>query len=207
MLARGEIDEEGWHREVANVLVPVYLSGENPRAQSGSSADETEWEESRRPLLRAVDRSGSFIDIGCANGHLIESMKGWAATDGITLEVYGVEIAPELADLARRRLPEWRDRIWTGNAYDFEPPQLFDFVRVGLEYVPPSRRREFIQRLLTRYLVQGGRLVVGMHTELRSEGSIEHTVAEWGNVIAGHVEVPHRDPRTVRRAFWIDRER
>jgi SAM-dependent methyltransferase len=206
MLASGEIDEEGWHREVAKVVVPAYLAGENPRAQSGASGDEARWEQARRPLLQAVNRSGTFLDIGCANGYLIECIHRWAGTDGIALDVYGLEISPELADLARRRLPSWRTRIWTGNANDFEPPRRFDFVRTGLEYVPPSSRPEFVERLLTRYLDPGGRLIIGMQTELRTKKSVEETVSGWGNRITGRVELPHPDPRAVRRAFWIDRQ-
>jgi hypothetical protein len=44
-----------------------------------------------------------------------------------------------------------------------------------------------------------------MQTELRTESSIEEVVSEWGNVIAGRVELAHSDPRAMRRAFWIDR--
>jgi SAM-dependent methyltransferase len=205
MLASEEIDEDGWHRDVAKLIVPVYLSGTNPRSQSGSTADELQWEQTRRMLLDAVDRSGTFLDVGCANGYLMECLHRWAATDGIALEPYGVEISPELADLARRRLPQWRSRIWTGNAYDFQPAIRFDFVRTGLEYVPLPRRREFVQRLLTRYLAPKGRLIIGVQTEVRSDRSVEETVSGWGNLIAGHVERPHLDPRALRRAFWIDR--
>jgi SAM-dependent methyltransferase len=205
MLASEEIDEEGWHREVAKLIVPAYLSGTNPRAQSGSSADEPGWEQSRRLLLDAVDRSGTFLDVGCANGYLMECVQRWAAIDGIALEPYGLEISHDLADLARRRLPRWRSRIWTDNAFDFQPAIRFDFVRTGLEYVPPTRRREFVERLLTRYVAPKGRLIIGVQTELRGDGSVEETVSRWGNVIAGHVERPHLDPRAVRRAFWIDR--
>jgi SAM-dependent methyltransferase len=205
MLARGEIDENGWHREVAKVLVPAYLAANDPRAQSGFSSDETRWEEARRPLLQAVERSGTFLDIGCANGYLMECLHRWAEIEGLALEVYGVEISPELADLARRRLPQWQARIWTGNAYDFEPPMRFDFVRTGLEYVAPSRRQELVRRLLTRYLHPGGRLIIGMQTEIRTERPIDEAVSEWGNVIAGRIERPHSDPRAVRRALWIDR--
>jgi SAM-dependent methyltransferase len=206
MLADGEIDEEGWHRAIAEVVVPAYLAGANPRAQSGSSRDESGWEQARRPLLQAVDRPGSMLDIGCANGYLMECLHRWAAEDGIALEVYGLEISPELADLARGRLPRWRTRIWTGNAYDFPPPMRFDFVRTGLEYVPPTRRREFVRRLLARYLNPRGRLIIGMQTELRTEKSIEDAVSQWGNVIAGRLETEHPDPRAVRRAFWIDQD-
>jgi SAM-dependent methyltransferase len=136
----------------------------------------------------------------------MECLRRWAAIQGIALKVYGLEISPELADLARRRLPQWHAQIWTGNAYDFEPPTSFDFVRTGLDYVPPSRRQEFVRRLLTSYLNPGGRLIIGMHTELRSETPVEQAVSEWGNAIAGRIEIAHQDPRAARRAFWIDRE-
>jgi hypothetical protein len=37
----------------------------------------------------------------------------WARHD---IEPYGPELTPALAELARRRLPEWADRIFVGNA-------------------------------------------------------------------------------------------
>jgi SAM-dependent methyltransferase len=206
MLASGEIDEEGWYRAVSKLVVPSYLAARSPQAQSGFSRDQAGWEQARRPLLQAVEGNGTFLDIGCANGYLMECLQRWAGQDGIALEVYGLEISRELAELARRRLPQWRDRIWTGNAYDFQPQMPFDFVRTGLDYVPSSRRPEYVRRLLTKYLRPGGRLIIGMQTELRSEESVESALAGWGHAIAGRVVVPHPDPRAMRRAFWIDRE-
>jgi 2-polyprenyl-3-methyl-5-hydroxy-6-metoxy-1,4-benzoquinol methylase len=35
-----------------------------------------------RLLADAIRSSGSFLDIGCANGHLMETLTGWAAEDG-----------------------------------------------------------------------------------------------------------------------------
>ena len=61
----------------------------------------------------------------------MESMAAWAG-----VEPYGLEISPELAELARRRLPQWADRIWVGNAPTWTPPRRFDVVRTGLDYVP-----------------------------------------------------------------------
>jgi hypothetical protein len=37
-------------------------------------------------------------------------------------EPYGVDISPALAELARRRLPQWHGRIWIGNADEWRPP-------------------------------------------------------------------------------------
>jgi hypothetical protein len=42
-LERGEIDEEGWHAAVAEIIVPAYLSAETPWEQSGKSGDLAGW--------------------------------------------------------------------------------------------------------------------------------------------------------------------
>jgi trans-aconitate methyltransferase len=184
--------------------VPAYLAGDNPRSQSGHSGDEARWEEARRLIVEAIDRDGTFLDVGCASGHLMETVQAWAAQDGRAVEPYGLDISPELADLARSRLPHWADRIWVGNALHWKPPRRFDFVRAGLEYVPPPRRPDLVRHLLDDACELGGRLILGVRNELRDADPIEHEVAAWGFGIAGRAERPHSDPRIVRRAFWID---
>ena len=100
-LERGEIDEDGWHEEIARLVVPAYLDAETPWEQSGKSGDAEGWEYARSLIADAVDRDGSFLDVGCANGYLLECLPRWTPW---TLDRYGLDIAPELAALARRRL-------------------------------------------------------------------------------------------------------
>ncbi|MET0937616.1 MAG: class I SAM-dependent methyltransferase [Gaiellaceae bacterium] len=203
-LERGEIDEEGWHRAMAGLIVPAYVGGDNPRAQSGHSGDAERWEGARRLLLDAVERPGSFLDVGCANGHLMECLHTWAAEDGIDLEPWGLEISVELAELARQRLPQWRGRIAVGNALEWKPPRRFTYVRTNLDYVPAARRAELLQRLLDVVVARDGRLVVGVFNE-ELDGAIEELASSWGFEVAGRAERPHPDTsRLVRRAFWID---
>src|SRR5215813_8407928 len=135
-LESGEIDEEGWYREVAAVITPAYLAADNPRAQSGQSGDDAHWTHARSLIADAVDRDGTFLDVGCASGYLMECLQRWARERGHAIEPYGLDIAPELAALARSRLPHWADRIYVGNAIRWQPPMRFDFARTGLEYVP-----------------------------------------------------------------------
>lgn len=207
-LAAGEIDEAEWHRRVAAFVTPRYLAGTNPRAQSGHRGDEAHWERARSLIADAIHRDGAFLDVGCASGHLMECMVKWARARGFAVEPFGLDIAPELVDLARRRLPAWADRIWGGNAISWQPPRRFDFVRTGLEYVPPPRRRELVARLLRDVVAPGGRLVVGAVNEdaARRGPWQEEFVASWGFAIAGRSQRPHwDDPRLVYRVFWIDR--
>jgi SAM-dependent methyltransferase len=208
-LEAGEIDEAQWYREIAAVIVPAYQAGEDPRTQSGSSGDDADWTYKRGLIADAVDRSGSFLDVGCASGYLMETLYRWCWERGHNVEPYGLDIAPELADLARRRLPHWADRIFVGNAIDWTPPQRFAFVRTGLEYVPPRRQRDLVARMLEDVVAPGGRLIIGTYSEerdeTRSEPSEEERVASWGFVVAGHSERPHLlDTRLVYRVFWID---
>lgn len=203
-LARGEIDEAGWHEAVAELVVPAYLAATTPWGQSGKSGDEALWESSRRPVVAAIDRDGTFLDIGCANGFLMECVRRWAAEAGFDVEPYGLEIAPDLADLARRRLVHWSDRIFVGNARSWLPPRRFDFVRTGLDYAPPARRRELVEHLLTHVVAPGGRLIVGVFNEERERRATEELVASRGVAIAGRLDVPHRDRRVAYRVFWVD---
>src|SRR5262249_42484683 len=64
----------------------------------------------------------------------------------------------------------WRDRIFVGNALIWEPPTRFDFVRSELVYVPPSRRREYVERLLERFVAPAGRLILCSCGSSRPEG-------------------------------------
>ena len=204
-LERGDIDEDGWHRAMAELVVPTYLAGDNPRAQSGHSGDATRWEGARRLILDAADRDGSLLDIGCANGHLMESLHTWAAEDGIRLEPWGIDISSELVALARERLPQWRDRIFVGNAVDWRPPRRFAFVRTGVDYVPSHRRPDYLRHLLVDVVQPGGRLIVGVFNEETGHAALQTAASSWGFDVAGRAERPHPDTnQLVRRLFWVD---
>jgi len=203
-LEAGAIDEPEWHRRIAAVITPAYLAAETPWAQSGRSGDAASWEWARGLLVEAA-RPGTFLDVGCASGYLMECMVRWCAAAGIACEPYGLEIAPELAALAQRRLPHWRDRVLVGNALDWSPPRRFDVVRTGLEYVPGRRRRDLVVRLLADVVAERGRLVIGVINDERDEPRIERALAAWGFAIAGRCERLHRDPRLAYRIVWIDR--
>jgi hypothetical protein len=161
---------------VAAVIVPAYLAGDNPRAQSGSDGSVGDWEHKRGLLADAVDRDGSFLDVGCASGYLMETLAAWCRQRGYAVEPYGLDIAPELADLARRRLPQ--------------QPRLVG--RLLREVVAPGGR-----------LIIG--VYSEERDATRPGASEEERVAGWGFQVAGRTERPHlRDPRIVYRALWID---
>jgi hypothetical protein len=203
-LAAGRISEDEWFARHERVLTAAYLTRDDPRAQSGHSGDEPRWEAARRPTIAAVDADGDFLDVGCANGYLMESVHRWAAEDGFAIEPYGLDISAGLADLARRRLPQWADRIWVGNALYWQPPRRFDYVRTGLEYVPAGRGVDLVNHLME--VAVGRKLIIGVMNEARDRPWRAEELVEAGYTIAGRREwLKPDDPRVVRRVCWIGR--
>ena len=169
-----------------------YLASGTPYGESGKSGGAREWEAGRRPIADAVHRDGTFLDVGCANGLLMESIVEWAA---FAVEPYGLDFAPRLVARARERLPQWADRIFLGDALTWEPPQRFDFVRTELVYVPEERRPEYVERLLGRFVAPGGRLIVcGYGGEevvapLRAWGHEPELEREWRSASGNRVQL------------------
>jgi hypothetical protein len=160
-LAHGNLTQGEWHRAVTDALADAYLAEDDPRWQSGFDGDPQLWREARAFLLDAVPHSGSFLDVGAANGHLIESLAFWARERGIVLDLFGLELSPRLAATARSRLPALAHHIFTGNVVDWSPTRRFTYVRTGLEYVPSDQAPALVKRLRDVFLEPGGRLLVG----------------------------------------------
>jgi len=197
-VACGEISEDEWYVRVESLVSDAYLASEDPRAQSGKSGDEVDWRWSRELVLDACPPSASVLDVGCANGYLMESLERWGRSRGMAIEPYGLDISERLAALARERLPHWADRIAIGNVMTWSPPRRFDVVHTGLDYVPVARRRDLVERILGEYLVPGGRLVLRAERErdpgdeLRAMGFVCHTL-----------EAVHPRSGAVRRTAWV----
>ena len=164
--SRGEIGDDQWFRRTAAIFDAAYPAGDSPRAQSGFGGDEVRWEIARRPIARPIDRDGTFLDIGCANGYLMECVVRWTHHH---IEPYGLELAPAVAALARQQRPRWASRIFLGNALTWGPPMRFDFVRTELRYVPEQRHKVFLERLLRDVVAPGGRLIVCGYGSPRSQ--------------------------------------
>ena len=197
-------DEIRYFEEAQALHERKYLAGTNPRQQSGFGRDERDWERFRRPVVAPVQMQGAYLDIGCANGLLMESIVPWAKEDGYDLEPYGLDVSAKLAALARQRLPAWRDRVFVGNALFWDPPKRFEYVRTELVYVPPTRRGEYVERLLSRFVAPQGRLIVCSYGSSRPEGARAETLIEevhkWGLTVEGI-----HDVRSPEHGFVITR--
>ncbi|MEU5940084.1 class I SAM-dependent methyltransferase [Micromonospora sp. NPDC047548] len=169
-------DDASWYADAVRLLEPAYLRGDTPQAGSGFGGDAAEWRAVRGMIVDGVRGDGTFLDLGCTNGLLMESVVAWAAERGHRLEPYGVDLAPGLVALAQRRLPHWADRIEVGNAVDWRPAdsRRFDHVHVLLDLVPTARRGDLV-RHARELVAPGGRLLVSHY---QAAGGTDLTVAE-----------------------------
>lgn len=179
-------DEAGYHAGNLRLLEPAYLRGQTPQAGSGFGGTAEQWRDRRGQIVDGLYRDGTFLDVGCANGLLMESVRAWAAERGRLIEPYGVDIAPRLVELARRRLPAWADRIEVGNAVDYRPTggRRFTFVHALFDSVPAKRYGDLVRHL--RGLVEPrGRLLMSQYRTDQREPSAGRLLAGLGFDVAG----------------------
>ncbi len=154
-----------WFDSLKKTLEESYLQHDSPWRQSGFSGPEDRWVECRRPIADCIETSGSFLDIGCANGYLLECIVQWTADRNLTIMPYGLDFSDQLLNLAKQRLPKYKGNLYLGNAWFWEPPVKYDYVRTETVYVPECLQKRYIERTLTLYVKEGGRLLI---TEYRS---------------------------------------
>jgi hypothetical protein len=201
-LDAGRITEQQWHDGIEESLIDAYLASGDPRGQSGKLGDdETDWRWARELILDVFPPRASFLDVGCANGYLMESVERWGRERGIDVEPYGVDISWRIAALARHRLPHWRDRIFVGNANDWDPPRRFDVVQIGIDEVPPPRRRELVERVLARFVAPGGKLV--FRAGRASDWNIVEILRAIGIEPDGIIEAAHPENGELRVTAWL----
>lgn len=136
----------------------------------------------RRPIADCITRDGTFLDIGCANGYLLECILRWTRERGLLIDPFGLDFSEKLVALAQARLPQYADHIFLGNAWEWSPPRKFNFVNTLLDYVPDELQEAFVHRLLERYVQPGGCLLVaeyrGRHTGV-PEKRIDEKIRQW----------------------------
>ncbi|MBT3786272.1 GNAT family N-acetyltransferase [bacterium] len=153
-------------KETLEVLEPSYLQADEPWSGSGMSGPLDRWESLRRPVAEAVNNSGSFLDIGCANGYLLESLIDWLSVRNIAIVPYGLDLSEALVQKAQERLPEYLNNFFVGNSLNWEPPHYFDWVRTELVYVPARLERAYLLRLLSEVVkASSGTLLVCNYVE------------------------------------------
>jgi hypothetical protein len=203
LFSQGQISAEEFFECYAREITELYLSKDNPRAQSGHGSDVFWWRHVRSMILEPILSDGTFIDIGCANGHLIESLDKWMQNTDVAVQFYGLELSKGLFDLAVQRLPAFSARLFHGNALYWKPPFRFDYVyTMILSDIPRELHKEFLCNLFENYVKPGGKLILGPW----NNKGLEEEIAEIGFHPTGYCEKSFTGkPYKVKRLVWIDK--
>jgi 2-polyprenyl-3-methyl-5-hydroxy-6-metoxy-1,4-benzoquinol methylase len=186
-----DVERQTYFATLAAAVREYYFSDpSNPYRQSGRSSGKARWEATRRFILQAVHKSGDFMDVGCADGLLLESLAEWARDSGVTLRPHGVDFVPELVALAQARFPASTRSFHVANAFEWAPTRRYDFVRTNLEYVPESDRASFVRAQIA-WVAPGGRLIL-CHYRNANDPHVEPSVVAQhaGLSVTGFAEVP-----------------
>ena len=191
----------------ARAIEAVQVKAPDAYGQSGFHGDAERWEALRRPCVAGVDKDGTYLDIGCANGVLLECAAKWSAQAGHRIEPFGLDHSQALAAMARTRLGVGADRIFVGDALKWEPPRRFDYVRTELVYVPGAQRRPYIERLASEFLAPQGRLIVASYGSRGGVPAAERVgdlLREWGFSVEGEAEAKDTlSDKTLTRVAWV----
>jgi SAM-dependent methyltransferase len=183
-----------------------YLRESDPVRQSGFGGGHERWRTERELVLDAVPADGDFLDIGCANGYLLECLVKWGQARHIRLTPYGVDFGVTLITLAKKRLPQYASHFWVANAWEGTPPRTFHYVYSVYDCVPEELLPEYIRRLLTRYVETGGTLIMGAYgscSKQEAARDIATDIAAAGFRVAGSSS---RGALPVSRVAWIRAE-
>jgi hypothetical protein len=198
-------DPEAWNRRTAERLEQAYRAG--GAGPGGSGSRETSagaWRAKRQHLCVPMDGDGTWLDVGCANGHLLATSPAGCAERDIRFEPYGLELLPALAELARSLDSELAERIWTGSVMSWKPARRFTYVTALDDQVPPGRLGDLVARLRSEFVEAGGRLIVSSYTD--SNGAprpLFDDLSDAGYPPDGRINIdrPRRHPLL---SAWID---
>jgi SAM-dependent methyltransferase len=200
-----------WFEARKTLFETTYLAGTQPWQRSGvglhTPHSAHDWEVLRRPIAECLTTSGTFLDIGCANGYLLECLLRWTRARGLLIIPYGLDFSEKLVALAQKLLPVYADHLFVSNAWEWSPPLTFDYVNTTLDYVPDALREAYVHRLLERYVQPGGSLLIAEYMgrttgmpEIRTDEELRRLGFSIEMVQSSHLE---QDPLRQTRVALI----
>ena len=197
------------HLESIRILEAAYLAHDDPIRQSGFGGGIDRWRAERSPILEAVEGDGDLLDLGCANGYLLESLVEWGSEKGVHLNPYGVDLNALLIQEAIRRFPEQAHHFWVANVWGWLPPRRFRWVYSIWDLVPMSMIPEFARYVLDHAVTDGGAMIFGAYgsnSKNTPPMDIASVLTADGLPVSGEAsggELPGGGP--VTKFAWINR--
>jgi SAM-dependent methyltransferase len=126
------------------------------------------WTQNRKPICGAIEKSGTLLDIGCANGFLLACLQLWSEHQ---ITPYGVDVNASSLEVARDLLPEYANHFLELSLEElptrtgFGLPTRFDYVYWnvwdGLDFNEPLYQTYAENAFAAAR--DGGRLILGFY--------------------------------------------
>ena len=126
------------------------------------------WKQVRQFIVRGIHKDGTFLDVGCANGFLMQCLLHWSSYHLIP---YGVDNREEVIEKAKLLLPEYADHFQCIDGDHLEKlgevsmPLQYDFVyrNYWKRDVDTAEKVHSIVTKLWEHVSSDGRLILGVY--------------------------------------------
>lgn len=129
-----------------------------------------EWEHQRRWIADAIDRDGTILDIGCANGYLLKSLEQWSDHE---LEPFGVDVDDRSIKAFKELFPdkEANFALLSDESAKDDFPSEFDLVywNVWDDSDFDQENAKNILKKAQELTSAGGRIILGFYHPDRAE--------------------------------------
>jgi len=131
------------------------------------------WCRSRRFIASAIDKDGTILDVGCANGFLLRCFQEWS---GHALTPYGLDLNENFIDQAKWLFPHQKDHflqfdiLQLPDANLFNLPRSYDFIYWAIWDNWTFKRpiEVSVIKSIDAMVNSGGKLILGLYHEDRS---------------------------------------
>jgi len=197
-----------WFATLREEIEESYLQSSDDLRGSGWGGSPERWRLAREVILESIRGSGSFLDIGCANGYLLECLMEWGGEKGIDITPFGIDISSRLVERAKARFPRHRHNFSVGNSLTWKPDRTFDYVRTELDYVPEALVGEYLLRLFNEVVASGGTLIVtsyGSRSRQLEPKFVHEILLNLGFKEVRSSFSVDRDDSVMTRIAWVDK--
>jgi len=143
-----------------------------------------EWKERREFIVQAINKNGSILDVGCANGFLLKCLQEWS---NHKLIPYGIDWNLKLIEQAKNLFPLKANNFIVKDARDLSDlfeygfPAKFDFIYWSVWDQDSSidqGRLKILKTLLKAAC--GGRLIMGSYESDKDKNRIIKDLKKMG---------------------------
>ncbi len=165
-----------------------------------------DWEEGRKSIASAIDRDGTVLDVGCANGFLLRCLQEWSDQE---LTPYGIDVNEDSLKDARALFPdqaEDRFPLADDEAAAKKFPKAFDFIFWNVwdnADFDQQSTSQILSQCVKKSVEGGGRLILGFyHPDPQENQRKMQQLREKGFELHEMESDQNRDERFV----YIERE-